>query len=50
MKTGIFEQGQIARAVELGLGVTRPEEIEIVTDDEDSRMYAEQLREILLKG
>ncbi|MCH8070252.1 MAG: DUF362 domain-containing protein [Candidatus Marinimicrobia bacterium] len=50
MKTGIFEQGQIVRAVELGLGVTRPEEIEIVTDDEDSRRYAEQLREILLKG
>ena len=46
----IFEQEQIARAVELGLGVTRPEDIEIVTDDEESRQYSEKLKEILSEG
>ena len=46
----IFEQEQIARAVELGLGVTRPGDIEIVTDDEESRQYSEKLKEILREG
>lgn len=46
----VFEQEQIARAVELGLGVDRPEEIDIVTDDPDSASYAAQIREILLGG
>ncbi len=46
----IFEQEQIARAVELGLGITSPQEIEIITDDTESKKYAERLTEILLKG
>lgn len=46
----IFEQEQIARAVELGLGVSGPEGIEIATDDNASRKYAERLKGILLKG
>lgn len=46
----IFEQEQIARAVELGLGVKDPEDIEIITDDRDGKIYAERLKEILLKG
>jgi len=46
----IFEQEQIARGVELGLGVSSPEEIKILTDDGDSKKYAERLRQILLKG
>ncbi|MBE9504143.1 MAG: DUF362 domain-containing protein [Proteobacteria bacterium] len=46
----IFEQEQIARAVELGLGVSRPEEIEIVADDEEGGEYAVRLMDILLKG
>lgn len=46
----IFEQEQIAKAVELGLGVKGPEEIEILTDDRSSRVYAERVREKLLKG
>ncbi len=45
----IFEQEQISRAVELGLGVTRPEEIEIVTGDAKSERYADKLREMLLE-
>ena len=46
----IFDQDQIARAVELGLGVTGPDEIEIITDDADSKKYAEKLKPILLNG
>ena len=45
----IFEHEQIMRAVELGLGITSPQEIEIVSDDVESRKYAERLTEILLK-
>jgi uncharacterized protein (DUF362 family) len=50
MDKRIFEQEQIARAVELGLGVSRHEDIEIVTDDKDGRQYAERLRKILEQG
>jgi uncharacterized protein (DUF362 family) len=44
----IFQQEQIARAVELGLGVEGPEEIQLVTGDADSEAYAAQIGEILL--
>jgi uncharacterized protein (DUF362 family) len=47
MEKKIFEQEQIARAVELGLGITRPGEIEIVTSDEVSSKYADRLMDIL---
>lgn len=50
MNSAIFAQEQIARAVELGLGVTGPGAIEIVSDDEAGRSYAEKLRQILSKG
>lgn len=46
----IFEQEQIARAVELGLGVTGPGEIELVTGDAESRAYATRLKGILAQG
>lgn len=46
----IFEQEQIARAVELDLGVTRLEDIETVTDDEAGRRYSEKLKEIQSEG
>jgi uncharacterized protein (DUF362 family) len=45
----IFEQGQIARAVELGLGVSSPDAIEIITGDPLSRQYADKLMGILQK-
>lgn len=50
MEKKIFEQEQIARAVEIGLGIKGPEGIEIITGDEESRRYAERLKGILLKG
>jgi len=43
----IFEQEQIARAVQLGLGVTGPSRIELVTGDPDSADYARRVRAIL---
>jgi uncharacterized protein (DUF362 family) len=46
----IFEQEQISRAVELGLGVSRPQDIEILTDDDSGKLYAERLRTILDQG
>lgn len=49
-KGPIFQQAQIARAVELGLGITSVDQIEIVTDDEPSRAYATQVRAVLDGG
>ncbi|NVM23264.1 MAG: DUF362 domain-containing protein [Desulfobacterales bacterium] len=46
----IFEQEQIARAIELGLGITGPQEIEIIADDSESKKYVERLAGILLNG
>lgn len=44
----IFQQEQIARAVELGLGVDRPQRITILTDDQPSAGFAEQIEQLLL--
>jgi len=40
----------MARAVELGLGIKTPEQIEIVTADTESSEYAGKLRKILAQG
>jgi len=50
MQTKIFAQEQIARAVELGLGVSGPENIVMVTDDPAGRTYADKLQAILRQG
>jgi uncharacterized protein (DUF362 family) len=50
MKPKIFDQEQIARAVELGLGATKPSDIDILTADEKSREYGNQVTEILKQG
>ena len=50
MSRRIFEQEQMARAVELGLGAGSPEDIEIATADSDSTAYADRLRTILSLG
>jgi uncharacterized protein (DUF362 family) len=47
-KGRVFEQAQIARAVEMGLGVEGPEKIEILTADPDSAAYAEEIKAVLL--
>jgi uncharacterized protein (DUF362 family) len=45
----VFAQEQIARAVELGLGISTPEQIEFVADDKESADFSKQLKDILLK-
>jgi uncharacterized protein (DUF362 family) len=46
----IFEQEQIARAVELGLGASSPGEIDVISADERSQSYRDRVVEILQKG
>jgi len=46
----VFEQEQIARAVQLDLGVKGPEQIDLVTEDAESKKLAEPIREILTRG
>ncbi len=46
----VFEQDQIARAVEIGLGAQSPTQIEILTDDPESFSLGEELSGILLQG
>ena len=47
MNTPIFAQEQIARAVELGLGASSPDCIELVTDDAAGEQAAARIREFL---
>jgi uncharacterized protein (DUF362 family) len=49
MGTPIFRQEQMARAVEVGLGIRGPDEIELVSDDEAGTAYAARLEEILAR-
>jgi uncharacterized protein (DUF362 family) len=46
----VFRQDQIRRAVELGLGVVGPEKIRLLTADEASRAYADQILQALLQS
>jgi uncharacterized protein (DUF362 family) len=46
----IFEQDQIKRAAELGVGVKNASEIEVVTGDKESEEIAERVRGELKKG
>jgi uncharacterized protein (DUF362 family) len=50
MNRKIFEQTQIARAVELGLGASSPAQIELVAADANSRAYRDKVAEILKQG
>ncbi len=50
MKPKIFEQEQIARAAELGVGVESLSQIKIVAGDEKGREYGNRIMEILKIG
>ncbi|MEW5901307.1 MAG: DUF362 domain-containing protein [Acidobacteriota bacterium] len=50
MTTKIFDQEQIKRAAELGLGVAGPQQVELLASDETSRQYVAKLRTILDQG
>ena len=44
----IFAQEQIARAIELGLGIDEPDKIVFITDDPGSATYAAQIQELIM--
>jgi hypothetical protein len=46
----IFEQEQIARAVELGLGASSPTAIEVIPANGQSQSYRDRVTEILRQG
>jgi len=50
MKKKIFEQEQIARAVDLGLGASSPDKIELAAVDEKSKEDRNRVAEILKRG
>ncbi|MGD2268834.1 MAG: hypothetical protein PVI06_00425 [Desulfobacterales bacterium] len=50
MTPKIFEQEQIVRAVDLGLGASSPTEIEVIAADDQSRERRGQVVEILNQG
>ena len=50
MTPKIFEQQQIARAVEIGLGASSASEIEVIPVDDQSRKYRDRVVRILNKG
>jgi uncharacterized protein (DUF362 family) len=50
MGTKVFEQEQIKRAVELGIGASSPSEIMLIPADEKSKEYRDRVTEILRKG
>jgi uncharacterized protein (DUF362 family) len=50
MKPKVFEQEQIARAVELGLGAQSVSEIEVIPADDQSRGYRDRVVEVLKEG
>jgi len=50
MNRKIFEQEQIARAVQLGLGASSPSEIQLVPADNQSREYCAGVDEMLARG
>jgi uncharacterized protein (DUF362 family) len=50
MNTKIFEQEQIARAAEIGLGAASPSEIEVLAANAESRKYRNRVVEMLNRG
>ena len=50
MQQKIFDQEQIARAVQLGLGASSPAEIDLIPGDEKSRKYCTRVDEMLAFG
>lgn len=50
MNRKVFDQAQIARAVELGLGASSPVQIELIAADAKSRAYCQRVGEVLNQG
>lgn len=49
MNGAIFEQKQIKRAVELGIGISSPDKIEFLTDSEENLELANRIKVKLAK-
>ncbi len=47
MDIPVFEQEQIARVVEIGLGASGPDQIQMITDDPEGERYLQTLEQIL---
>ena len=47
METPVFELEQIARAAEIGLGVGRPEQIRLISDNEEGKKYSRKIEKQL---
>ena len=45
-----FNRREFIYAVAIGLGVSGPDEIGIITNDPESKAYADKLTDILMKG
>jgi uncharacterized protein (DUF362 family) len=50
MKPKIFEQEQIARAVELGLGISSQAQIQLVSTDDRTQEFQSKIEKILIQG
>ena len=50
MNKKIFDQEQIARAAEIGLGVTAPDQIDLIAADDGSLAYRNRIAAILKQG
>jgi uncharacterized protein (DUF362 family) len=50
MGTPIFQQEQMARAVEVGLGVSGPDQIQLLSDDEEGKAFVTKLQGILAQA
>jgi uncharacterized protein (DUF362 family) len=46
----IWQQQQIARAVDLGLGAKEPGKVVLLADDTESIRFAQTIRDVLDKG
>ncbi|MGM0414792.1 MAG: DUF362 domain-containing protein, partial [Bacillota bacterium] len=47
MNTPVFELEQIARAAEIDLGISSPQEIEIISDTEEGDILADKLKSLM---
>jgi uncharacterized protein (DUF362 family) len=50
MNRAIFDQEQIARAVELNLGAPSPDDIDLMATDKESRTFTAEVERTLLRG
>lgn len=46
----VFDQEQIARAARLGVGIQGPDQIDLITDDPESRKIAKRVEEVLKRS